>query len=155
MANPKPVLAITGGINVPAKVKKYLIGADIIWDDINPLSQNMNDSMDYYFNSKTTAMTDLLLRKYGVRDISQYINIPMHWGVNMDLVFDMPNRDKSHIDHHYFEFYGTIFPLTQKFLDERDNFYFLKNLEYLDIPDDNKNKKKYALTRFNAKVIGV
>lgn len=154
----KTIYGKSTGIKLPNRIKKLLIGAEILWSDSDPLSQDITDELHFYFNSKTSKMTDLLLMKNGLTDVSQYINIPFLWGVNMELYYRMPNRkggEKQHIDRHYFEFYGTIFPLHEKFIKNRDQFYLLKNMEYLQIPDDHKNKKFYETTRFKTTVIGV
>lgn len=155
-SNPiKIITARSGGINIPSRIKRLLIGAEIIWFDKDPMSQDVTDELHFYFNSNTSTMTDLLLKKSGLVEVSQYVNIKFNWGVEMELVYSMPNRGKTHSDHHYFEFSGTIFPLHEKFRKNRDDFYLLKNLGYLDIPQDHKNKKVYETTKFKCTVIGV
>jgi hypothetical protein len=151
----KIIKARLNGIQLPPRVKKYLIGAEVIWFDSEPLKQGCTDDLHYFFDSKTSAITDLLLKKHGLHDISQYVNVKLNWGVEIELVYSMPAREKKHSDFHYFEFSGTIFPMSPKFIKNRDEFYLMKNLEYLGIPDDNKNKKIYETTKFKAVVIGV
>lgn len=153
----KTIYGKRNGFDIPVKIKRFLIGAKVLWEDQVPLSQDITDELHFFFDSKTTPMVDLLLKKHGLVDVSQYVNIPFHWGVEMELYYRMPNRaegEKQHIDKHYFEYHGTIFPLHEKFRKERDTFYLLKNLSYLEIPEDHKNKKIYETTRFRAAVIG-
>jgi hypothetical protein len=144
------------GIQLPDKIKKLMLCAEIVWFDNNPMSQDMDECLHFFFDSKTNSMTDLLLRKNGLTDISQYVNIPLRWHVAMSTFWAMPNRpDRRHEDCERFEFRGTIFPMTDKFKSERDRIYMRQRLEYLDIPDDNKNKKVYATTKFLCTVVGV
>lgn len=151
--NIKTIYGKSKGFDIPQKMKKLLIGAEIVWFDKEPMSQNMDDALHFFFDSKTSAMTDLLLKKQGLTDVSQYVNIPMQWGVEMELHYSMPNRGKRHVEHHYFEFYGTIFPMSEKFKRHRDTFYMAKNMEFLQVPYDHKNKKFYETTKFKATVI--
>lgn len=153
----KTIYGKSKGIVVSARIKKLLIGAEIKWNDSNPLSQDMDDCLHFYFDSHTKPMTDLLLLKFGITDVSQYVNIEFLWEINMRIVYSMPNhREKSaHIDHHWFKFRGTIFPMTEAFKSERDTFYLMKNLEHEMVPRENKNKGYYQLTQFKAKIIGV
>jgi len=159
MQSNKPIKEIYGkssGIQLPQKIKRLLLGAEITWVDSNPLSQDMDDKLHFYFDSKTSAMTDALLRKHGLSDVSQYVNIPFQWGVNMELHYSMPNRqevDKRHMEPFYFEFYGTIFPMSDKFRRARDLHYMTKNMEFAQVPADHKNKKFYATTKFTCIVI--
>lgn len=144
------------GIQLPDKIKRLMLGAEIVWFDKNPMSQDMDDCLHFFFDSKTNPMTDLLLKKCGLTDVSQYANIPLRWHVAMSTFWSMPNRKHHrHEDCERFEFRGTIFPMTDKFKAERDRIYMRQRLEYLDIPDDNKNKKVYETTKFICTVVGV
>lgn len=156
----KPVKEIYGsstGLNLPQKIVKLLIGAEIRWSDANPLSQNMDDCLHFYFDSHTNINTDALLRRYGFTDVSQFINVKCRWEVHMQMIYETPNnRHKSHhIDQHWFEFRGTIFPLCEEFKKQRDAFYLARNLEHTMVPEDNKNKGYYKMTKFIAKIVGV
>ena len=161
MQSNKPIKTIKGrssGINLPHRIKKHLIGAEIVWFDANPLSQDMDDRLHFYFDSKTSPMTDLLLLRAGLSDVSQYVNIPLKWGVHMELYYKMPNRldvNKRHMEPIYFEFHGTIFPMHERFKYWRDKHYMLKNMEFAQVPDDQKNKKFYVTTKYTCTVINV
>lgn len=150
----KTIYAKVKGLQLPPKVKKLLLGATVIWYDAEPLSQNFDEALHFFFDTNTSAMGDLLLKKY-LPDVSSFINVPLHWGIEMDLVYDMPNRGKEHKEHYYFELFGLLYPMHEKFIKERDQFYILKNMEFLLVPDDHKNKKIYKTTKFKATVIGV
>lgn len=150
----KTIYAKIKGLSLPPKVKKLLLGATIIWYDAEPLSQDFDEALHFFFDTKTSAMGDLLLKKH-LPDISNFINVPLHWGVEMELVYDKPHRNQEHREPHYFEFFGLLYPMHKKFIEERDRFFMLKNLEFLAVPDDNKNKKVYKTTKFKATVIGV
>ncbi len=152
----KNIYGRSNGIFIPDNIKKLMIGAVIVWFDKNPLSQDMDDCLHFFFDSKTSAMTDLLLKKQGLTDVSQYVNIKLRWHVAMSTFWSMPNRpNKRHEDCETFEFRGTIFPMTDKFKAERDRIYMRQRLEYLDIPNENKNKKVYETTKFMCTVIGI
>ncbi len=153
----KTIYGKSKGIAVPERIKKLLLGAEIKWNDSNPLSQDMEESLHFYFDSHTKPMTDLLLKKVGITDVSQYVNIVFMWEIEMQLWYQTPNNKEkaAHIDHHWFSFRGTIFPTTDEFKKERDKFYEIKNLEHAMVPDDNKNKGYYYNTVFIAKIIGV
>lgn len=159
MQSTKPIREIYGrsaGIKISDKTKRLMVGAEIVWLDNNPLSQDMDDCLHFFFDSHTSKMTDLLLRKQGLTDVSQYVNISFRWRCEMSTHWNMPNRpDHRHEDIEPFEFRGTIFPMTQAFKDNRDRIYIRQRLEYLDIPDDNRNKKVYATTKFKCVVVGV
>lgn len=142
------------GLNLPHRVKKLLMGSTVIWYDAEPLSQDFDEALHFFFDTKTNTMGDLLLKKH-LPDISSFINVPLHWGVEMELVYDKPNRGQEHRELYYFEFFGLLYPMHKKFIEERDRFFMLKNLEFLSVPDDNKNKKVYKTTKFTARVIGV
>lgn len=153
----REVKAKPNGIQIPQKYKKYLIGSTVDWTDNDPLSQEWLEELYYYFDCPMTRITAMLLSRYGLSDVSQTINVNLHWGVNMILVYDMPNRqenEKEHREPHYFEFFGLLYPMNAKFIKERDQFYLLKNMEFAQVPDDHKNKKFYKTTKFTAKVIG-
>lgn len=153
----KTVFAKTKGLDLPKSVKKLLIGGEIVWFDNNPLSQDFGEALHFYFDSHTKPTTDLILRRYGFDDVSQFINVKLRWRVQMDLVYSMPNRGegKRHIESQTFEFYNTMYPMCDKFIDNRDKFYLLKNMEFLAVPDDNKNKKVYETTKFTAVVVDI
>ena len=126
----------------------------IHWYDDDPLSQDFGEALHFFFETKTSKMADLLLAKNGLTDISQFINIPLHWGIEMELIYKKPNREQEHRERHYFEFFGLLYPMNAKFIKERDQFYLLKNMEFAQVPDDHKNKKFYKTTKFTATVIG-
>ena len=153
----KTIYGKSKGIAVPDRIKKLLLGAEIRWEDSNPLSENMDDALHFYFDSHTKPMTDLLLKKVGITDVSQYVNISFLWEVEMQLWYATPNRagHKAHIDHDWFKFRGTIFPMTDDFKKQRNKFFEITNLEHALVPEDNKNKGHYHNTVFQAKVIGV
>lgn len=153
----KTVTAKMYGLNLPVKLKKLLLGSMIHWYDEDPLSQDFGEALHFFFETKTSKMADLLLAKNGLNDVSQFINIPLHWGVEFEIIYDMPNRqenEKEHRERHYFEFFGLLYPMNAKFIKERDQFYLLKNMEFAQVPDNHKNKKFYKTTKFTAKVIG-
>ena len=153
----KTVTAKMYGLNLPGKLKKLLLGSMIHWYDEAPLSQDFDEALHFFFETKTSKMADLLLAKNGLNDVSQFINIPLHWGVEFEIIYDMPNRqenEKEHREPHYFEFFGLLSPMNAKFIKERDQFYLLKNMEFAQVPDDHKNKKFYKTTKFTATVIG-
>lgn len=156
----KTIFARSSGLKVSDRVKKLLIGAEVVWFDKVPLSQDMDDALHFFFDSHTSSMTDALLRKQGLTDVSQYINIPMQWEVTMELVYAMPNRStedsvKTHSEFLKYRFHGTIFPMSEKFKSHRDKFYLLKNMEFAEAPDDHKNKKMYETTKFTCVVVGL
>lgn len=150
----KTIYAKTYGLNLPVKLKKLLIKSMIHWYDDDPLSQDFGEALHFFFETKTSKMADLLLAKNGLTDISQFINIPLHWGIEMELIYKKPNREQEHRERHYFEFFGLLYPMNAKFIKERDQFYLLKNMEFAQVPDDHKNKKFYKTTKFTATVIG-
>ena len=150
----KTIYAKTYGLNLPVKLKKLLIKSMIHWYDADPLSQDFGEALHFFFETKTSKMADLLLAKNGLTDISQFINIPLHWGIEMELIYKKPNREQEHRERHYFEFFGLLYPMNEKFIKERDQFYLLKNMEFAQVPDDHKNKKFYSTTKFTATVIG-
>lgn len=152
----KDVYASSVGLRLPPKILKLMIGAEIQWSDENPLSQDMEECLHFYFESHTKWNTDLLLRRYGLSDVSQFVNVLCKWDVHMQIVYETPNnKEKSHhIDHHYFSFRGTIFPLCEEFKKHRDSFYLAKNLEHTMVPDEHKNKGYYQLTKFKAVIAG-
>ncbi len=150
----KTIYAKTYGLNLPVKLKKLLIKSMIHWYDADPLSQDFGEALHFFFETKTSKMADLLLAKNGLTDISQFINIPLHWGIEMELIYKKPNREQEHRERHYFEFFGLLYPMNEKFIKERDQFYLLKNMEFAQVPDDHKNKKFYNTTKFTATVIG-
>ena len=150
----KTIYAKTYGLNLPVKLKKLLIKSMIHWYDADPLSQDFGEALHFFFETKTSKMADLLLAKNGLTDISQFINIPLHWGIEMELIYKKPNREQEHRERHYFEFFGLLYPMNAKFIKERDQFYLLKNMEFAQVPDDHKNKKFYKTTKLTATVIG-
>jgi len=142
---------------LPPKIKRHLIGAVLEWWDVEPMSTNGGDKLLFKFDSNTSPVTDLLLRRHGVYDASHIVNAILNWEVHMEVIYDTPNNSKksAHIDHHWFKFRGTIFPVDARFKSERENFYMMKNLEHELVPADNKNKGYYRVMRFTATVIGV
>lgn len=142
---------------VPQKIKRFLVGAVLNWEDKNPLSGEMDEELLFKFDTNTKPQVDLLLKKHGIWDVSHVVNATLRWEVHIELVYSTPNnREKSHhIDHHWFTFRGPIFPTQEAFRKERERFYLMKNLEHTMVPEDNKNKGYYEITRFTATVIGV
>lgn len=142
---------------VPAKIKRFLIGAELTWHDKNPMSADMEEELLFNFETNTSGQTDLLLRKHGIWDVSHVINATLNWEVHIEMMYELPNNQMKshHIDHHWFTFRGPIFPTTDKFKHERDTFYMLKNLEHEMVPSDNKNKGIYQQSIFTAKVVGI
>jgi hypothetical protein len=142
---------------VPKKIKRFLVGAVLTWEDKNPLSGEMDEELLFHFDTNTKPQVDLLLKKHGIWDVSHAVNARLNWEVHIELVYATPNnREKSHhIDHHWFTFRGPIFPTQEVFRRERERFYLMKNLEHTMVPEDNKNKGYYEITRFTATVIGV
>jgi len=154
----KTIYAKVAGLQLPPRVKKLLLGAEIVWFDKDPLSQDFGEALHFFFDSKTSTMTDLLLRKHGFNDVSQFINIALKWRVEMDLVYSMPNRhdvDKVHTETMIFEFYGLMYPMHAKFIENRDKFYLARQVEFGMVADDHKNKKFFETTKFKAVVIGI
>lgn len=154
----KTVYAKKNGLVLPPRVKKLLIGSEVVWVDKEPLSMDNEEMLHYFFNEKTNAVGNALLFKHGFKDVSQFINVKLLWGVRIELYYTMPNRKevlKQHMESHYFEFHGMMYPLHTKFKQERDKFFMLKNMEKASIPDDHKNKKVYATTKFVATVMNI
>lgn len=150
----KTIYGKLAGMQLPINVKKLLINSTVIWYDVEPLSQNFDEALHFFFETKAGTMGDLLLKKH-LPDISSFINVPLHWGIEMEIIYDKPNRGQEHREPHYFEFHGLLYPMHKKFIKERDQFYLLKNMEFLAVPDDHKNKKVYKTTKFKATVIGI
>lgn len=142
---------------VPQKIKRFLVGAVLRWEDQSPLSGDMDEELLFHFDTNTKPQADLLLKKYGIWDVSHVVNAKLNWEVHIELIYSTPNnKEKSHhIDHHWFTFRGSIFPTTERFKYERERFYLIKNLEHTMVPEDNKNKGYYELTKFTAEVVGV
>jgi len=154
----KEIYASNHGIVLPPKVKRLLLGAEVVWFDKSPMSQDYDEALHFFFDSHTSSSTDMLLRRHGMTDVSQYVNIKFLWGVQMELYYSMPNRqevDKRHMEPAYFEFYGTIFPMHEKFKRLRDLHFMTKQMEFAQVPDDHKNKKFYETTKFRAVVVNV
>lgn len=153
----KTIYATTQGIELPINIKKLLIGAVIMWEDKNPLSENMDDVLHFFFDSKTTKTTDILLARYGIKDIGQIVNVEFKWQVEMELKYKMPNHPnkKEFIDKFPFKFRGTVFPMNKAFKVLRDNFYLVNNLERVMTPDDHKNKGIYEMSYYKLTIIGV
>lgn len=83
MRSNKPIREIyakSAGINLPPRVRRLLLGAEVVWFDRDPLSQEA-DPLHFYFDSHTSSSTDMLLRRHGMTDVSQYVNIKFKWGV--------------------------------------------------------------------------
>jgi hypothetical protein len=142
---------------LPPKIKRHLVGAAIEWQDSEPMSLNGEDELLFRFETNTCAVTDLLLKKHGVFDASHVVNAVLNWRVHMELIYDTPNNasKSAHIDHHWFDFRGSIFPVNPKFKREREGFYMATNLEHVLVPEHNKNKGYFRLMKFTAEVIGV
>lgn len=158
MANTqKTIYATNRGVNLPTNIKKLLVGAVIMWQDTNPMSENMDDALHFFFDSKTTKITDMLLKKHGLYDVGQFVNISFDWLVEMENKYLMPNHSSkaAFIEPFSFRFRGTVFPMTETFRKKRDAFYMSKNLEVAMTPDDHKNKGIYDTSYFKLTVLGV
>lgn len=144
-------------IYLPDSAKKLLIGSTVIWEDTAPLSMADDMLIKYYFDTKTTPSADLLLKKKGLEDVSQFASLKFHWHVLIENIYEMSNRDneKPHIEPHRFNYHGIIYPMGERFRAKRDAFYIAKNFEFSFVPDDHKNKKFYKKTRFTCTVIGI
>ncbi len=141
--------------SITKREKEMLIGSVLSYFDNNPLSTNLSDKLKISFDSNTCFTVDNYLRKKGIADVADCTNIPMRWHVSMTTFWDMPNRQNyQHEDCETFEFYGTIFPATDLFKSERERIHMRQKLEYMDIPDGNKNKKVYKNTKFVFTAIG-
>lgn len=141
---------------LPTRIKKLLVGATVTWFDNDPISQE-NMEIRYFFDTKTSLQTDLLLRRSGLADVAQFASMRFHWFVEMENQYLMLNREneKPHIAAHKFNYCGTIYPMNEKFKTIRDAFFVAKNLEFLSAPENSKNKKTYYQTKFTATVVGV
>lgn len=154
----KPDIVYAGykGFKLPDNVKKLLVGSVATWYDADPLSQQFDEELNFYFDPKKISATkELLLIRHGFKDVSQFINVSLKWRVKMELVYSMPNRGKEHREILGFDLHGLIYPMNKKFIDHRDKFYLLHNMEFLAVPDDHKNKKVYKTSKFTATVIGI
>lgn len=141
--------------DLPPRVKKLLVGATVTWTDNNPLSNDEDMLIHYYFDTKTNANADLLLKRHGLTDVSQFASLSFNWIVEIVNVYNMPNRstvEKQHEEYHRFDYRGIIYPMGDKFKYIRDKFYMAKNMEFAMVPGDHKNKKFYVHTRFTATV---
>lgn len=144
------------GFKLPNNVKKLLVGSVVTWYDADPLSQQFDEELHFFFDrKKISPMTELLLIKHKFKDVSQFINFSLKWRISMELVYTMPNRGKEHREILGFDLYGLLYPMNKKFIEHRDKFYLLHNMEFSQVPDDHKNKKIYATTKFTATVIGI
>lgn len=141
--------------NIPTKIKSLLVGSTVIWSDSEPLSLNDDMMINYYFDTKTNGAADILLRRHGLKDVSQFASLVFNWFVVIENYYHMPNREnveKQHIESHSFDYRGTIYPMGEKFRNARDKFYMEKNLEFSLVPAAHKNKKFYQYTKFTATV---
>lgn len=155
----KPIFAKAKGLQIPPKIKRLLIQSTVIWYDTDPLSQDFGEALHFFFDTKTNAMADLLLKRYGLEDVSQFINIPLKWRIEVQLIYKMPNREtetssKEHREIMSFDMHGLLYPMNKKFSEHRDKFYLLKNMEFAAVPDDHKNKKVFSTSKFTATVMG-
>ena len=144
--------------DLPPKVKKLLVGSTVIWSDSNPLSMADDMFIDYYFDAKTNAAADILLRRNGLTDVSHFASLCFNWFVEIENIYYMPNREnveKHHSEFHRFNYRGIIYPMGEKFKKERDAFFMEKNLQFSMVPDDHKNKKFYHSTKFTCTVMGI
>jgi hypothetical protein len=142
-------------LNLPPRIKKLLIGSVVTWRDDDPLSMSDDMLINYYFDTKTNANADLLLRRHGLADVSQFASMSFNWFVEIENIYHMPNREnveKEHSEFHRFNYRGTIYPMGERFQVVRDAFYIAKNMEFSLVPDDHKNKKFYLHTKFTATV---
>lgn len=142
-------------LDLPPRIKKLLIGSVVTWRDDDPLSISDDMMINYYFDTKTNANADLLLRKHGLNDVSQFASLSFNWFVEIENIYRMPNREnveKEHSEFHRFDYRGIIYPMGEKFRNVRDAFYMAKNMEFAAVPDDHKNKKFYLHTKFTATV---
>lgn len=142
---------------LPDKFKKFLIGATVTWFDSDPLNYGTKE-VKYFFDTKTKPQTDLLLRRNGLQDVSQFASLVFNWYVELENQYIMNNRetvDKAHFEWHTFNYRGKIVPEGPKFIEELQRFHMLHNLQFAMVPDDHKNKKVYHQTKFTATVISI
>lgn len=153
--NIKTIYARAKGLALPQRVKDLLVGAEVVWFDRVPLSQDMSDELHFFFKSNASGVTNLLLKKHGIVDVEQYVNIKLKWRVTMEIHYALPNHPnkKGLTDYHEWIMSECIFPMSERFKSERDTFYILRNMEHLATPDDHKNKAIYATTKFTAVVV--
>lgn len=143
---------------LPAKFKKFLIGATVTWFDNDPLSMDDEMHIRYFFDTKTKPQTDLLLKRNGLHDVSQFASMVFNWHVEIENQYIMSNRetvDKAHFERHSFPYRGMVYPMGEKFREELHRFFILKNMQFAMVPDDHKNKKIYHQTKFTATVISI
>lgn len=142
--------------DLPRNIKKLLVGATVTWFDDDPICGDDDIEIRYFFDTKTSPQTDLLLKRYGLSDVSQFASMRFHWYVELENQYMMLNRknEKPHFARHNFNYSGAIYPMNEKFKKIRDAFFIAKNLEYLAADDNSKNKKTYFQTKFTATVIG-
>lgn len=158
--NPEIVYGGYKGFKLPDNVRKLLVGSSVVWYDKDPLSQQFDEALHFFFDSKINSTCFLLLKKHKFTDISQFINVPLKWRIQMELIYSMPNREtdtteKEHREILGFDLHGLLYPMNKKFIDHRDKFYFLHNVEFMAVPDEHKNKKIYRTTKFTSTVIGI
>lgn len=151
----KTIHAKANGLQLSTKLKKLLLGSTVIWYDKDPLSQDFGDALHFFFETKTSPIADLLLRKNGMGDVSQFINIKLKWRIDIELIYKIPARGKEHRESCSFDMYGLLYPMNELFAMHRDKFYLLKNMGFAAVPDDNKNKKVFETSKFKATVIGI
>jgi hypothetical protein len=141
---------------LPDTIKRLLRGSRVLWRDDTPLSQDVNDDLHFYFETKTNAAGDLLLKKYGLHDVGLIVNVKLHYRAEIEIVYTMPNRldcEKQHTETCFFNFYGSIAPLSEKFTQNRDKHFLRAQLELGMVPCDHKNKKVYSHTNFRLIVV--
>lgn len=151
----RPRTVKVGSLAIPHKVAKLLVGAVIRWEDETPLSNNAEEKLHFYFDTRTSSTTDFLLRRYGLDDVSHVVNLRGFWRISMTIVFRCPNHTQDRHENYTFDLPGTIFPMTRKFSDERDRFYLLQMMHNNEIPNDKKAFGIYRKTVFEAELIGV
>lgn len=143
-------------IQLPPQVAKLLRGAVIQWDDKTPLSTRSDEELQFWFDTHTCSTTDILLRKYGIFDVSHIINIPLQWRVTITLEYRTPNKGPGiyRQETNSFDMRSPIFPFPERIRTERDRFYLACQLENQNIPQDKKSWGIYHTTRFKAVCIG-
>lgn len=144
-----------GSKPIPINVKRHLLGATLSWSQVAPMTP---EKVNVNFKTKSSALsaTDLLLKRYKLNQRYVMFN-PLMWEVHMQMVYETPNNKEklAHIDHHYFDFTGVIWPIFDSIRGEIDRVFAASNLEHQLVPSDNKNKGYYQQTHFVLTIIGV
>lgn len=142
--------------NLPPFIAKLLTGAVIQWEDKTPLSIRSDEELRFWFDTNTCATTDILLRKYGITDVSHIVNVRLRWHVTITVEYRTPNKGEGMYRQETDTFYmhAPIFPFSEKIRNARDKFYLQCQLENQQIPSDKKAWGIYNTTRFKAVCLG-